>query len=170
MNQLFETQLQVVQRALGDVVAPALANAEPYVVEQLQLSIATLAFMQQNLPYARQYYRSTLLGYVAMAEGIATLLANFDGESGDLDALIGKGKAHLDCALSDLNEYRDITGQLRVCIAALATAAQGTEYEAALDTLILEFGAPILLQDRIWCVPMGFELRPEELPLPDWGR
>ncbi len=50
MNQAFDTQLQVVQRALGEVVLPALGGASGHVIEQLHLSMAALSFMQQRLP------------------------------------------------------------------------------------------------------------------------
>lgn len=170
MNQVFETQLQVVQRALGDVIAPALAHAESHVIEQLNLSMAVLAFMQQRLPHARRYYRGTVSSYIAMAEAIIRLLTNYEkANSGDLDTLVVRGRALLDCPESDVGDYRQFTGELRIVIAAVATAAQDLAHESTLDALILDYSGPILLQDRIWCIPLGFELRPQDLPEPDWA-
>lgn len=171
MNQIFETQLQVVQRALGDVVAPALGNAESYVIEQLNLSMALLAFMQQRLPHARRYYRRTVASYIGMAKAIIALLAGFhNADIAGLDALVVEGKVLLDRPEADASDYRQFTGELRVAIAALTTAAQDSAYEAALDALILDHTGPILLQDRVWCMPLGFELRPQDLPEPEWER
>lgn len=171
MNQVFETQLQVVQRALGDVIAPALSSAESYVIEQLQLSIVTLAFMQQRLPYARRHYRGTVASYIAMVAAIVELLAEFNDTShSHLDALITKGRILLNCPEAEIADYREFLGELRVSIAALATAAENADYESALDALIIDLSGPILLQERIWCIPLGFELRPQDLPEPNWNR
>jgi len=52
MNQSFETQVRIAIRALSDVIAPALAGADKHVVEQLQLTIATLGFVADRIPEA----------------------------------------------------------------------------------------------------------------------
>ena len=169
MNQDFETQLQVVQRALGEVVLPALGAAERHVIEQLHLSIAALTFMQQRLPHARRYYRGTLQRYLDMAEAIGALLAGRAGPDGDgLDALVVQGRSLLDCPSAGDADYRRSTGELRERIVALVADAQGAAYESALDSLIMDYSGPILLRERVWCIPLGFELRPEDLPTPDW--
>lgn len=169
MNQEFETQLQVVQRALGEVVLPALDSAGSHVVEQLHLSIAALSFMQQRLPHARRYYRGTLQCYLDMAEAIGALLAGRAGpDGGGLDALVAEGRSLLESPYAEDADYRRSTGELRAKIAALVADAQGSAYEAALDALVMDHSGPILLQDRVWCGPLGFELRPDDLPAPDW--
>lgn len=171
MNQAFETQLQVVQRALGDAVLPALINAEPYVIEQLHLSMAALGFMQQRLRYERGYYRCTILNYISMAEAIIELFVDSkDAEIGELDALIVKGRALLDSPAADVIDYRHFTAELRASIAALTAASQNSAYESALDALIIDRSGPILMQERVWCIPLGFELRPQDLAEPDWER
>jgi len=171
MNQEFETQLQVVQRALGEVVMPALGAAEKHVVEQLHLSIAALAFMQQRLPHARRYYRGTTLSYLAMADAIIQLLKDCqEADSGKLGALVIQGRALLESPTGDIIDYRHFTEELRVVIAGLAASAQGSPQETALDSLIIDHSGPILLQERVWCAPLGFELRPQDLPQADWLR
>ena len=52
MIQTFDTQLEVSLRAMRDVVAPALNDAESHVLEQFGLVLATLEFMRHRLPYA----------------------------------------------------------------------------------------------------------------------
>lgn len=169
MIQEFETQLQVVQRALGEVVLPALESAESHVIEQLHLSIAALSFMQHRLPHARRYYRGTLQRYIDMAVAIGALLAGRAGaDGGGLDALVAEGRSLLDRASAEDADYRRSTGELRAKIAALVADAQGSAYDSALDALVMDHSGPILLQDRVWCGPLGFELRPDDLPAPDW--
>ena len=169
MNQEFETQLQVVQRALGEVVLPALGSAGSHVVEQLHLSIAALSFMQQRLPHARRYYRGTLQRYLDMAVAIGALLADRAGaDSGGLDAMIAEGRSLLESLSAEDADYRRSTGELRAKIAAQVADAKGSAHEAALNALVLDHSGPIVLQDRVWCAPLGFELRPDDLPAPDW--
>lgn len=169
MNQEFETQLQVVQRALGEVVLPALESAGSHVIEQLHLSIAALSFMQQRLPHARRYYRGTLQRYLDMAEAIGALLAGRAGpDGGGLDPLVAEGRNLLTSPSAEDADYRRSTQDLRATIAALIADAKGSTYESALDGLVVDHSGPILLQDRVWCAPLGFELRPDDLPAPEW--
>jgi hypothetical protein len=165
MNQDFETQLQVVQRALGEVVLPALAGADKHVIEQLHLSLAAIGFMQQRLPLARRYYRGTLQRYLAMAGAVIELLGT--GAKGLADEA-AHGKAVLDDPAATDADQRTATAALRAGIAALVEAAKDTPHESALDALALEHSEAILTSDRSWCIPLGFELRPEDLPKADW--
>ncbi len=167
MNQDFETQLQVVQRALGEVVLPALHNADKHVIEQLHLSLAAIGFMRQRLPHTRRYYRGTLQHYLDMAAAIVALLP---AEAVDLAPLASAGRTVLDDPAASDADLRDATGALRAAIAALVEAVHGTAQENALDTLIMDHSETILLEDRVWCVPLGFELRPQDLPKPAWDR
>jgi hypothetical protein len=169
MIQTFETQLQVAQRALSETVLPALAGAEKHVIEQLHLTMAALAFMQQRLPYARRYYRSVLQTYLDLANAIIDLLKSHGAAGSDeLAGLVEKGQVALKEPEAEEPDYRHITDQLRSIIAAMSEAASATGHEAALDALIIERCGQILLDDRVWCSPLGFELRPQDLPVPLW--
>jgi hypothetical protein len=166
MNLSFETHLQVVQRALGEVVLPALSGAPGHVIEQLHLSMAAVAFLQQRLPHARRYYRATLTAYCDFAEAAAGLVKG----SETLAAQVAEGRALLQSPSAEDSDYQRITRALRADIAALVEGSAGTAHEAALDALVLERSEAILLQDRVWCLPLGFELRPEDLPAGEWAR
>ncbi|WP_298190690.1 hypothetical protein [Novosphingobium sp.] len=165
MNQDLETQLQVVQRALGEVVLPALGNADKHVIEQLHLSLAAIGFMQQRVPLARRYYRGTLERYLAMAGAVAALL---DADAESLADQSKQSKAVLDDPAASDADLRAATATLRAGVAALVEAAKDTPHESALDALVMEHCEAILSEDRSWCIPLGFELRPEDLPKPDW--
>jgi hypothetical protein len=177
MNLTFETQLQVVQRALGEVVLPALSGAPGHVIEQLHLSMAAIGFLQQRMPHARRYYRATLTAYCEFAEAAAALVTGSEGAGGEdaaraaaLAAAAAAGRALLQSPEADEAAYQQASGELRAGIAALVEGSAGTAHEAALDALVLERSEAILLQDRVWCLPLGFELRPQDLPAGDWAR
>jgi hypothetical protein len=163
MNQSFAIQLQVVQRALGDVVMPALAGAEKHVIEQLQLSMAAIGFMQSRLKDARRFFRAELLAYLDMAEAVLQ-----HADSAALGSSVAAGRAVLDLPEADDSKIQAATIALREEISSLVASAAAAPYEAALDALILEKSEAILMQGRLWCLPLGFELKPEDLPQPGW--
>lgn len=169
MIQTAETQLQVAQRALSETVLPALAGAEKHVIEQLQLTMAALAFMQQRLPYVRRYYRHVLQSYLDMADAMIDVLKSHgQGAPDEVTAICAKGQAALQDPEAEDADYQDITAALRSSIAGVSVAAQGTDHEAALDAVIIDLSGPILVGERVWCSPLGFELRPQDLPTPAW--
>lgn len=159
MIHSMEKQLQVVLRALGDVVAPALTDVDKHVVEQLHLSIATLSFVATRLPQTRRFYRQELAAYLDLATSVGEAAK---GEAGQIDAIVATGRALLLDPEADLVDYEQAT---RRCRDAIATASGANE---TVDHLIMTKSEAIIAQSRVWCTPFGFELKPEELPAPAW--
>ena len=159
MIQSIDKQLQVVMRALREVVAPALGGAEKHVAEQVHLSIATLAFVAERLPDLRRYTRWELSAYLDLARDV-------DGTHTDpaIAAFVEAGTAALGRPEADVTEYEAIARQGREAVTAFAEADGSVE----LERLILQRSAAIIDQQRLWCVPFGFELKPEILPAPAW--
>jgi hypothetical protein len=169
MIQSFDTQLQVVLRALREVVAPALSGGAKHVVEQLHLSMATLEFMRGRMPHARRFSRQELQAYIALAEEVMRIVAPEQAASREqMASIVASAKSALDRPECENEDYQAVTRQLRERIAAATTAAVATPYESALEALIVRSSQDMLQQDRLWCVPFGFELKPEELPPPKW--
>ena len=157
MIQSIDKQLQVVMRALREVVAPALGGAEKHVAEQVHLSIATLAFVAERLPEARRYYRWELSAYLDLARDLGK-------DDAALVAFVEAGTAVLARPEADIADYEAVAHQGREAIAAFAEADGSVEIER----LILKRSAAIIDQQRQWCRPFGFELKPETLPAPAW--
>lgn len=169
MNRSFDTQLQAVLRALTDVVGPALAGSEKHVVEQLHLAVATLSFVKTRLPDARAFHRMELRAYIALCERAAGIAHEALPDLADaLVALARQGEAVLADPEADLAAYETADRALRDSLTVLSNRAVGTPCQAELERLILEEGDAILRQCRQWCTPFGFELKPEDLPLPAW--
>jgi hypothetical protein len=168
MNQSFESELQVVLRALAEVVLPALDGAEKHVVEQLHLSMAALEFMRQRLPLAAQFYRRDLGAYIALADDVAALLAAHDNSrAAHLRALSDAGRAVLANALSEQGDWVTATRQLRSAVTQAVETSGRALYEQTLDQLVLDHAAAVHLHARAWNLPFGFELRPQDLPMVD---
>ena len=169
MIQSLDKQLQVVIRALGDVVAPALEGGEKHVLEQLHVSIATLAFVLKRLPEARRYYRHELSSYLALADALlAAAPTELAGPKAELERCRADGRAALDRPEADIADFELATRRLREATTRLADEAQATPARASIEAIILEQSAPIIDQARQWCTPFGFELKPQNLPQPAW--
>lgn len=164
MIQNFDAQLQVALRALEEVVAPALADGEKHVVEQLMLSIATIGFVKTRLPEARRFYRMELRSCVDLAAE-ATRIA---GGPETLNDAIDVGRGTLADPEADIADFEAASQRLRDGITALSLAAVGRQHQSALEAVILGRGGALLAQNRLWCAPFGFELQPESLPEPAW--
>ncbi|MDT7533128.1 hypothetical protein OVY48_06730 [Sphingobium sp. SA2] len=169
MNQSFDTQLQVVLRALGEVVLPALGGAEKHVVEQLHLSMAALTLMSERLPHARRFYRGELLVYGALADAVADIIGTHaPSDADDLRSFAQSARTLLQSATAEWTDYIDATRDLRARVAGVTERSAGAPYEQALDQLVIATSTDLHLQSRLWCLPFGFELKPEDLPKPAW--
>ena len=163
MIQGFDVQLQVILRALEEVVAPALSGAEKHVAEQLMLSIATIGFVKLRLPEARRFYRMDLRSGIDLAQEAARI-AGADSLAG----AIQDGERALADPEADIADFETASRSLRDGVTALSHASVGQPHQARLDAAILEKSGALIAQNRLWCVPFGFELQPENLPKPDW--
>lgn len=169
MIQSFETQLQVSLRALGEIVAPALAGADKHVIEQLHLVMAALGFMQARLSSEVGYQRAELEAYLGLAEEVA---ANFKKHRGSgcatlIDA-VSAGRAALAQETFESGDYQHTTRQLRELVATLVTDSSSEAEAADLQAMVLARSGAMIGDARLWCLPLGFELDPEALPRRDW--
>lgn len=169
MIQSFETQLQVSVRALGEIVAPALAGADKHVVEQLHLVMAALGFMQARLSSAVGFQRAELESYLALAEAAAANARKHRGnECTPLIDAVSAGRAALAGSASQADDYQHATRCLRERVAALITESSSEAEAADLQAIVLARSGEMIADSRLWCLPLGFELNPDELPLRDW--
>lgn len=164
MIQDFDSQLQTALTALEDVVAPALADGEKHVVEQLMLTILTIGFVKTRLPEERRFYRMELRGWL----DLAARLTQISGESGALSGPIEAGEAALNDLEADLSHFSAAQRDLRDAITALSSASVGQPQEAEIEAAILDSQDALTAQNRLWLSPYGFESQPETLPEPKW--
>ena len=164
MIHSFDSQLQVSLRALEEVVAPALGNAEKHVVEQLMLSIMTIGFVKTRLPAARRFYRMELRSCIDLASEASRIA----GASAVLADAIRAGEGELADPEADVAEFEAASRTLRDGVTALSHASVGQPWQVKLEGAILERSYALLAQHRKWCAPFGFELQPESLPPAAW--
>lgn len=165
MMQSFDTQLQVSLRALKEVVAPALADSESHVLEQLQLAIATLEFTRQRLPYARPYHRLELQKVIDLSQEVADLVGT---DQADNRAALTEASANARALLhqpdAEVEQYIQVGRTLREGITEAVRHSAGQPYESELDQLIVERQRVLFTLQRVWCAPLGLDGKAASLP------
>ena len=168
MIQTFDTQLEVSLRALREVVAPALENAESHVVEQFNLALATLDFTRQRLPYARSFHRSELQHFMEFSADVREVI---DADRPDIAQQLKnteeEGSKQLASPEAEVEDYLMVSRQLRELIAEATQCSNGKPYEKQLDTLILQRQKDFFPAQRSWCQPLVLDTKPDELPTMD---
>lgn len=167
MNLGLDVQLQVALRALEEVVAPALGNAERHVIEQLHLAMLTIGFVRTRLPEARRYARMELAAFLMLAEESVACAGDAD-DADDLAFALAAARLTFASAQADTADIEDASRALRDEVTALGCRCSDPVRRAALDALVFDHSAAIVAQARQWTTPFGFELKPEGLPPPAW--
>jgi hypothetical protein len=150
---------------MRDVVAPALNDAESHVVEQFNLVLATLEFMRQRLPYARSFHRLELTHLLSLSEGVRAFVADDQPAlAAQLEQIEATGKNDLARPEVEIEDYLVVGRKLRELIGELIRLSNGKPYEKELDKLALHSQKDFLPVQRAWCMPLGLDSRPDELP------
>ena len=165
MIQIFDTQLEVSLRAMRDVVAPALNDAESHVLEQFGLVLATLEFMRHRLPYARSFFRLELTHLLSLSESVRALVADDQPAlAAELCQIEAAARNDLARPEIEIEDYLVVGRKLRELIGELIRLSNGKSYEKQLDQLTLRNQKEFLPLQRAWCMPLGLDSRPDELP------
>jgi|TARA_B110000967_G_scaffold210036_1_gene269775 hypothetical protein len=164
MIQTFDTQLEVSLRALRELVAPALKNADGHVVEQFNLALVTLEFARQRLPYARSFHRLELQHLMAWSSEVQALV----GEdhpilATQLSEAKVAGANELTRPEAEIEDYLLVGRKLRELIGESIQLSSGKLYEKKLDKLVLLKQKEFLSAQRTWCLPLGLDSKPDEL-------
>lgn len=166
MIQSFNIQLQVAIRALREVVAPCVDPSQKQAVEQLHLSLATLEFIKDRLPYARRYFRRELEQYMSLAEEVSEKAAAISDavDRKRIAEMLADGHQRLSNPLAEIEDYILITRQLREAVSNIVSKLPKTQAGSELRAIIIDRSRDLITNERVWCLPFGFELRPEALP------
>ena len=155
----FDLQLQAVLKALRDTVAPAVDPANKVAIEQLHLSMATIAMVRDRLPQARRFARRQLEDGLELARAVAAAAGRDPMiDRGPLDT--ARASAQLNDAAADTQGFEAANAALTVETVAVINAAQNGTAIAAIDAAVLRYSAPAIERARAWCLSAGFEPDP----------
>ena len=157
----FDLQLQAVLKALRDTVAPAVDPANKVAIEQLHLSMATIAMVRDRLPQARRFARRQLEDGLELARAVAAAAGRDPMiDRGPLDTALARASAQLNDAAADTQGFEAANAALTVATVAVINAAQNGTAIAAIDAAVLRYSAPAIERARAWCLSAGFEPDP----------
>lgn len=160
-----EAALQAAIKALELAVSPAVDPADPLASEQLRLVIGYLKLMRGRLGHVEARARFEFEHYRVLVQALQADAASVSGDVA--------GRFELAQALA-----RDAgsPAQRRAATAALASAVSGlvravadapTDLRARVERTVATQSRRWVDAQRAWFAPLGFELRPAELPALD---
>lgn len=157
-----EGALQASIKALEQAVLPAVDPADPMAGEQLKLTIGYLKLLRQRLDHAADRARFELAHYRTLAQSLHD----------DARALGGEIAARFDGALAQAAaagreaEVRAASAALAAAVSGLVRAAAGAEpgRRRRVELTVARQSRRWVDAQRAWFAPLGFELRPAQLP------
>lgn len=154
MNPSQSLRITTMMRAMQDAIIPAIGEDQPLAKEQAGLMLGHLAAMlqQDGQEWAVDDYCRSLLESLS-----DTLLSVSEGESGDV----------IDELRSQLAEAR-AAGDSRAlsfhCERMLALSDVSEDFKRKTFVAVLHYAKAHTRVGRVWCLPMGFDSKAEELP------
>lgn len=152
-------QLQVVQKALREVVAPAVDPAQKLAVEQLGLSIATLTMVMDRIPYSRKLVRKELAITIDMAEAIKTLTP-----TAELATAIETARIILQDVDAENSDIKTAKVILMGLISGLVDDVEDIELRIEISRIIVRESKAQADLYRRWCSASGFDQDMSRLP------
>lgn len=157
-----EGALQAAIKALEHAVMPAVNPADPLAGEQLKLTVGYLKLLKSRLGQAEDRARFELEHYRAMALSLHDEARAEGGEVAE----------RFDGALA-LAAGAERSAEVRTAAAALSAAVSGLVRAAAeaaperrrrIELSVARQSRRWIDAQRAWFVPLGFDLRPAQLP------
>jgi hypothetical protein len=156
-----DLQLQVALKALRETVAPAVDPANKVAIEQLHLSIATIAIVRDRLPQARRFARRQMTDALALADSVARAARTDPSiDLAALDAALATGEALLVDPDAETADFEASNAIVTEATLAVINAAQNSAAIAAIDAAVLRASAPGIERGRAWFLSAGFEPDP----------
>lgn len=165
-----DAALQAAIKALSEVVGPAVDPADALAVDQLRLVISWLHFHGQRRGDGRRLAWAALRQRIAMARDAASAVQG-SALGPVLEERCAAAQALLERADAPTADWCDGAQALdaEVCAAvdALADGPAGPRH--ALAKVVLTHSRDVLMLQRAWFAPLGFEARPAAVPaLEQW--
>ncbi len=157
-----EGALQAAIKALEQAVMPAVNPADPLAAEQLKLTIGYLKLLKGRLVHAEDRAHFELAHYRAMAE---SLQDEARAEGGEVARCFDAALA-LAAAAVRATEVRAAAADLAAAVSGLvrAAAAAPPDRRRRIERTVARDSRRWVEAQRAWFAPLGFELRPAQLP------
>ena len=160
-----DIQIQVILKALKDVILPAVDKDNKLAQEQTHLAIGTLQLMAKFLPIAYRYDRDELDRYVGLSRNLIAQVGNEAGGGAfkNLETIAAHGADVLERARAEPAEMEKAIFDLRATVGELIEAVHAggdKAAQASVRKLVLAAAKPELERERAVVVDMGWETDP----------
>jgi len=155
-------------KALEKTVMPALDTSDPLATEQLRLVSGFLKFLRTRMEhgYPRQLFEFDHC--LRLAQQVAPDAALLDSPefSQRLTAAVAQGQAVAAQAVPLPADVRRAAAELATAVAGVARAAAAADapLRRRIEHQVMAGSRRWVEMQRAWFAPMGFDLRPDELP------
>jgi len=157
-----EAALQAAIKALEQAVLPAVDPADPLAGEQLRLVVGYLRLLHSRLPQIQDRSHFELAHHQALAEALGDEARIEGGEVAERFARAIAQAAEARRASEIGAATAALAGAVSGLVRAVASAAP--ERRQRIERKVAERSRPWIDARRAWFAPLGFELRPTELP------
>lgn len=161
MNPDIDLRLHALEKALTDVIAPALPGHQKLARDQLDLVVGHLRLIAAHWKYALRYELDVLDDTAKLARALAGL-----GLAADLVRALENALAGLDALdRGDPDAVRDARQALGIAVDG-AIAEHGTTAPAgpSLRRAVLGYAERRAFRDRVWSAASGLDPNAAELP------
>lgn len=167
MPNTLANSLAACVRGLDTMILPAIDPANPLALEQAGLISKTLRFAIERIPHLIARSRQEMRFYRQMAEAMAPHLCAIAGaDPAGLARLCARADRLWRDPHASLDDLDAAQQALSDRIAAIARLCRTEDSHAAreVERIVLREGVGINQLNRAWQLPLGFEVRPEEIP------
>ena len=149
-----DLQLQVVIKALGEAIAPAVDPANKVAIEQLHLSIATLSMLRTQLPMTRRFLRAVMADAIDLGEALCR--ATDADARRSLEEGLEAARAVLSDPAAENEKIESARADLTDRTVKLIASAE-RETQSRFEKLVLDLSGRSLERFRAWFSTSGFE-------------
>lgn len=161
-----EFQIQVMIKAMEDVVIPSVDPVEPMALEQAKLVLSSLRVLKDRLPLWYRYNRDELRRYLDLSSSILEVIATNDDAGKELADVLAYGNKIFEQAGAEPKELDNaIAGCRSSIVNIMDTMAKNGEslLHSDVGRLVLSASKTQLDRERAWLTPFGFESDPSAI-------
>ncbi|MGD9661951.1 MAG: hypothetical protein AB7U63_11800 [Porticoccaceae bacterium] len=159
-------QIQVMIKAMEDVVIPAVDATEPMALEQAKLVLSSLRVLKDRLPLWYRYNRDELRRYLDLSRSLLAVIPSSDDTGKELADVLAYGNRILEQAGTEPKELEDAIAACRSSIVKIMDAMEQNGVSlihSEVGRLVLSASQTQLDRERAWLIPFGFESDPSTI-------
>lgn len=164
MQPSFDHRIRTMNKALTEVILPAIDPENKGAVEQLQLVVGSLNLMNEQIDYAHWFEVTDGRSMIAMAERIAEISGQpIDAATAQAIASVRDAGSRHNVTLTAVRQANyDLRETLSAMIACILEASDAATHKAV-SLAIIEMSEDQTSRERAFVAKTGFDVFPDSL-------